>query len=1319
VKQRFRAWPLIFAVASSCTGSISISPATDQDSPVVVSVGAEDASQGPLIDSNSSNATTGTVRSLSVYYTRSSTVPVTIDALGAEKVWLTSKTDCLGDQEWQDFSSTLTVNLSQFQPDEQGIRNVFFMLKSKYNRPSSCFNLKIALDLTAPTLTTGLNQSAINQVTATTSYVLTLVGACSEAGRSVAIAAVGPSVSVVSASTTCSEARTYSIDLDFSSKVDGDYAVQLSHSDLAGNITELAATLRKDAAVPSGTSVVIDSGDTHTNSLSTSLALAASNATEMYITNTAACASGSNWESFAASKAWTLPLSNASNTVYAKFRGSNLVESACVSDSITHDSVAPTVAITSPAAPSTINAGQKSAFVVSGTCSGETASLITVGGSVSATTTCSASQTWSVSLDYSATSDGAVAVTVDHSDLATNPATQATLSLTLDTQSPTVAISAPLSSVNAANQSAYPVNGSCIGVVNGAVITLSHSTLGTLATPTCASNEYSATVNLSTLANGNITIRADLSDAAGNAASQASRTLTKDATAPAAAIGLNWAETSPSSSTSLTAQWTVSAASDLANQNIQFYSDSSCGTAQGLLLDLASTSTAQSTLASAVNGTTYSFKVTSLDGAGNATESACSAGLAVDTRKRFVVSGAASITTGVCEPISLGLQNVEGQSVNAASTITVNLGGKGAYGTYFSDNLCTNAITSTSITTGTGSAQYYFLGLAGELIAPSASDAAAAVVTGSFSSTVVSKYVALSNADRTLCALVQGGTVTCWGNLLAGLPNTASSGGFTVPNLTNVVQFATSYAHGCAVKSDKTVWCWGQNNHKQLGQIPASAAFSNPVQVSGITNAAQVTLGGNTSCARLENGTVRCWGQNTGGVLGVDQVSLSSSETPQIIGGLANVIDISLSDGTGCAVISGGTVKCWGANSDGALGIGSSTPLNSITALDVLNISNAVKVSSARSNNCALLADGGVKCWGYGAFGRLGAGGTFPWPSANAPVDTVNIDDAVGISMVRGGAGVACANNANGTVYCWGYSPSGSNATPFLVAGATDVTSVVSGLGTESTGINACTLNSSGTTIGCYLFGGTTMPFTGNRPAALGNSIYFSTLPTIIQPSCTAITINKAPALYGINSTINLSQGTATGAFYTNSNCTGAPITSVSVPEGTSSPVTVYYVGVSGQSPLFTMTMAGANTVNTAYTSIAGPAVRVQFTEVAFPYFESGSLSCSVNDCCPLDLYSVDAQSKPSVYLTSNTNIGIGSSFSIGGGSTQGFFSDASCSTPASSLTIPSGSNNVRVYIYSDIDDSAFITTSGGGFPANTSLWVNFGCGAGGCYYPD
>ncbi len=213
-----------------------------------------------------------------------------------------------------------TVNLTLSQTDAAG--------------NSSSASRVFTKDTVAPaiTITSPAAGSTIN-VAAASAFALS--GTCSEPGASVEISGA------VTATAACSSG-SFSVVLDLSAVADGTVSLTVSQTDLVGNIGTASRSFVKDTSVPTSVSLVIAGGTEAVVSTSVTLTLAATGATQMYVTNTAGCASGGTWQAYATSRAWTLPAANSLNEVYVKFRNSALNESACVSDDIWHDTIAPT-----------------------------------------------------------------------------------------------------------------------------------------------------------------------------------------------------------------------------------------------------------------------------------------------------------------------------------------------------------------------------------------------------------------------------------------------------------------------------------------------------------------------------------------------------------------------------------------------------------------------------------------------------------------------------------------------------------------------------------------------------------------------------------------------------------------------------------------------------------------------------------------------------------------------------------------------------------------------------------------------------------------
>ena len=136
--------------------------------------------------------------------------------------------------------------------------------------------------------------------------------------------------------------------------------------------------------------------------------------------------------------------------------------------------------------------------------------------------------------------------------------------------------------------------------------------------------------------------------------------------------------------------------------------------------------------------------------------------------------------------------------------------------------------------------------------------------------------------------------------------------------------------------------------------------------VTGISTAVTVAGGVSHTCAVLGGGTVKCWGD--GGVLG--DGTTTSSSTPVTVTGITTAAAITAGTDHTCARLNGGAVKCWGANGYGQLGDGTTNP--SLTPVTVTGLTTATAVTVGDLHSCALLTGGTVKCWGYNDYGQVG-----------------------------------------------------------------------------------------------------------------------------------------------------------------------------------------------------------------------------------------------------------------------------------------------------------------------------------------------------------
>ena len=148
-----------------------------------------------------------------------------------------------------------------------------------------------------------------------------------------------------------------------------------------------------------------------------------------------------------------------------------------------------------------------------------------------------------------------------------------------------------------------------------------------------------------------------------------------------------------------------------------------------------------------------------------------------------------------------------------------------------------------------------------------------------------------------------------------------------------------------------------------------------PVAVVGLSGATALAVGSSHTCALLSDGTVACWGANWEGQLG--DGSLAGTGLPVAVQNLTSVSRIDAGAQYSCALRSDGSVVCWGRGRVGQLGNGSfQGTLASTTRTDVAGIANAVLVRAGDTHACSVRATGEVACWGSGDAGKLGNGAT-------------------------------------------------------------------------------------------------------------------------------------------------------------------------------------------------------------------------------------------------------------------------------------------------------------------------------------------------------
>ncbi|RKG83684.1 RTX toxin [Corallococcus terminator] len=257
--------------------------------------------------------------------------------------------------------------------------------------------------------------------------------------------------------------------------------------------------------------------------------------------------------------------------------------------------------------------------------------------------------------------------------------------------------------------------------------------------------------------------------------------------------------------------------------------------------------------------------------------------------------------------------------------------------------------------------------------------------------------------------------------------------------LDGVNTLAGGFDHSCALFNNGSVRCWGYGAFGQLGYESTQNLGDNELpytagEVKILGKATKLAVGGNHSCALLDTGLVRCWGQNTYGQLGYNNTDAVGDGEPVASFGYVNLggpaIRVSSGGDHTCAVMATGKVRCWGRNQYGQLGYGHKNNIGDDEqpwkAGDVdLGGAVATDISAGLMHTCALLSTGRLSCWGLNGSGQLGYTHLNDVGDNELPASQPPIDVGGPVSQVSVGSYATCALLQTGNIRCWGYNSYG------------------------------------------------------------------------------------------------------------------------------------------------------------------------------------------------------------------------------------------------------------------------------------------------------
>lgn len=335
---------------------------------------------------------------------------------------------------------------------------------------------------------------------------------------------------------------------------------------------------------------------------------------------------------------------------------------------------------------------------------------------------------------------------------------------------------------------------------------------------------------------------------------------------------------------------------------------------------------------------------------------------------------------------------------------------------------------------------------------------------------------AFAGGDRS-CVRLENGETKCWGGNAGGQlgledafdrGDKAGDMGDPLPAIAlgsglQAAELAPGGSHTCALLGDGQVKCWGANAAGQLGLGDTRERGGHPGDMGDPLDgldfgtlfmtpspgyariAVQLAAGAAHSCARFNDGGVKCWGRNTHGELGLgdtanrgDSLAGIGDALPALdLGGAGVVAGLSAGSGHTCALLEQGTIRCWGDNAFGQLGLGDTLnrgdqPGEMGTALPAVEpgtIGPIAAILAGGSHSCAYSRTGAMQCWGANGSGQLGVGDTEPRGDAPGEMGDqslpVDLGESHQVVEAKAGDKHTCARLEDATVKCWGENSDG------------------------------------------------------------------------------------------------------------------------------------------------------------------------------------------------------------------------------------------------------------------------------------------------------
>jgi len=378
-----------------------------------------------------------------------------------------------------------------------------------------------------------------------------------------------------------------------------------------------------------------------------------------------------------------------------------------------------------------------------------------------------------------------------------------------------------------------------------------------------------------------------------------------------------------------------------------------------------------------------------------------------------------------------------------------------------------------------------------------------------------------------------GYALTASATSLTGATSSSFNISTAAPITAGHLGLSLGYLDACGVTTSGAAYCWGFSYYGELGngsnnlgpEACGNYCSSTPVAVSGGHSFSTVSAGGLHACGVTTSGAAYCWGDDSLGALG--NGSTTNSAVPVAVSGGLSFATVSGGWQYTCGVTTGGAAYCWGEDSLGTLGNGSTTTYSS-TPVAVSGGLSFASVSAGPEFACGVTTGGAAYCWGGNATGELGNGST---TNSRTPVAVAG---GLSFATVSASYGHACGVTTAGAAYCWGGNGNGELGYPIIysfapvpVSGGLSFATVSAGAGytcgVTTAGAAYCWGDNSDGELG----NGSTSPYGTYIPTAVSGGLSFATVSAGGFTTC-GVSTSGAAYCWGNNSNGQFGNGSTT-----------------------------------------------------------------------------------------------------------------------------------------------------------------------------------------------